>query len=90
MTELAKHNQQYMKVQVSDVNKACILLEQKFKSHNYKVMSSDMIRIYDFKQEPQHINRMLIENGVEVSRLDLTVENLEEHFKMITGGVGIA
>ena len=32
----------------------------------------------------------LIENGVEVSRLDLNIESLEEHFKSITGGVGIA
>ncbi len=90
MAELTKHNQQYIKVQVSDVNKACILLEQKFNIHNYKVMPSDIIRIYDFAQEPQKINRMLLENGIEVSRLELTIENLEEHFKMITGGVGIA
>lgn len=90
MDELARQNQQYMKVQVSDVNRACILLEQKLGIHNYKVMSSDLIRIYDFTQEPQKVNRMLLENGVEVSRLDVTIENLEEHFKMITGGVGIA
>lgn len=90
MEELAKKNQQYMRVQVCDVNKASILLEQKFKIHTYKVVQSNMIQIYDFKQEPSKVNRMLIENGVEVSRLDLNIESLEEHFKSITGGVGIA
>lgn len=90
MQELAKKNQQYMKVQVSDVNRACMLLEQKLGIVHFKVMPSDIIRIYDFTSNAQQINRMLVENGIEVSRLDLTVENLEEHFKMITGGVGIA
>ena len=90
MSELAKQNQQYINVQVSDVDKSCILLEQKFGIQNYKVMQSDTIRIYDFSKEPQKVNRMLLENGIEVSKLGITVENLEEHFKMITGGVGIA
>lgn len=90
MSELAKHNRQYIKVQVSDVNKACVLMEQKFGIRNYKVMQSDIIRIYDFSKEPQAVNRMLLENEVEVSQFGIAGENLEEHFKMITGGVGIA
>lgn len=90
MSELAQQNQQYINVQVSDVNKACILLEQKFGIQNYKVMQFDTIRIYDFSKEPQKVNRMLLENGIDVSKLGTMVENLEEHFKMITGGVGIA
>ncbi|MBE5960534.1 MAG: ABC transporter ATP-binding protein [Lachnospiraceae bacterium] len=90
MSELAKHNRRYIKVQVSDVNKACMLMEQKFGIHNYKVMQSDIIRIYDFSKEPQAVNRMFLENELEVSQLGIAGENLEEHFKMITGGVGIA
>lgn len=90
MQEIVKQNQQYIKVQVSDVNKACILMEQKLKIYNYKVMPSDTIRIYDFSQKPQDINRIFLENEVDVSILHIAMENLEEHFKMITGGVGIA
>lgn len=90
MQEIAKHNQQYINIQVSDVNRACLLIEQRFGIDNYKVMSSDTIRIYDFSRQPEQMNRMLLENGVEVSKLGVAAENLEEHFKAITGGVGIA
>lgn len=90
MQDIAKYNQRYISVQVSDVNKASILLEQKLGIKNYKVVQSDVIRIYDFSKEPKAINGTFWEHGVEVSLLGVSTENLEEHFKTITGGVGIA
>ena len=67
-----------------------MLLEQRLGIQHIQVLPSDIIRIYDVSREPWQINRMLVENGIEVSILDLSVVSLEEHFKKITGGVGIA
>lgn len=90
MEEVSKQNQKYLAIQVSDVNNACILIERQLKIRNYRVVHSNVLHIYDLSQKPNDINRMLLENDVDVFMLNTFVENLEEHFKSITGGVGIA
>jgi len=90
MEEVSKQNQKYLAIQVSDVNNACILIERQLKIRNYRVVHLNVLHIYDLSQKPNDINRMLLENDVDVFMLNTFVENLEEHFKSITGGVGIA
>ena len=89
LDDIIKYNQQYIRVKVSNVEKATMLLEQT-DIQNYKVIFADTIHIYDFSLKPYLINRLFTENDVDVSQLDVHAESLEEHFKDITGGVGIA
>ena len=57
---------------------------------NYSVAENNTIKIFEFTYEPQEINHLFGKNGIEVSSLFFGSGNLEEHFREITGGVGIA
>ena len=90
MKEISRFNQRYICIEVSDTQKAALLLEQKLDIKEYTVISPDTIKIYDFTHTPQTINGLFCRSGLEVSALSINTGNLEEHFKTITGGVGIA
>ncbi|MBO0451588.1 ABC transporter ATP-binding protein [Candidatus Enterococcus murrayae] len=90
LEKIAQHNQRYISVTVSDIHQAARLLEEQLNLSNYTVDGNDTIKIFDFSFEPQEINRLFGKNGIEVSSLFVGSVNLEEHFRKITGGVGIA
>lgn len=90
MQEISKYNQKYISITVSNVNKAVLLLEQKLGIKNFVTTTSNTIKIYDFTHEPQTINGLFCGAEIEVSALFINSGNLEEYFKTITGGVGIA
>lgn len=87
---LKQKNQTYILVQVSDVSAAAYLLEKEMKITNYSVESDNIIRIYDVQQKASFISRCLIEAGLELVGLQTCCDTLEDYFKKITGGVGIA
>lgn len=90
MKDISLQNQRYISATVSDLKKAALLLEQTLGIKNYVLVEPDVVKIYDFKHEPQTINSLFCEKGISVSALSVNAGNLEEHFKTITGGVGIA
>lgn len=90
MNQIAQHNQRFISITVSDSHQATRLLEENLKLTNYKVDESNTIKIFDFTYEPQEINLLFGKSGIEVSSLFIGSGNLEEHFREITGGVGIA
>lgn len=90
MNQIAQHNQRFISITVSDRHQATRLLEENLKLTNYKVDESNTIKIFDFTYEPQEINLLFGKSGIEVSSLFIGSGNLEEHFREITGGVGIA
>lgn len=90
MNQIAQHNQRFISITVSDRHQATRLLEENLKLTNYKVDESNTIKIFDFTYEPQEINLLFGKSGIEISSLFIGSGNLEEHFREITGGVGIA
>ena len=90
LAELKKKNEQYISIAVSNIPLATRVLEQDMKINNYSVEAENTIRIYEANNNTSHINRSLIESGVDVSALQIHNGNLEDYFKKITGGVGIA
>lgn len=56
----------------------------------YSVQSDNFIRIYQVKQDIAVINKSLVDSGVNVSSLQICMDNLEDYFKKVTGGEGIA
>lgn len=85
MSQIAQHNQRYISITVSDVHQATRLLEEALNVTNYTVDESDTIKIFDFTYEPQELNRLFGTNGIAVSSLFIGSDNLEEHFRTITG-----
>lgn len=87
---LQKKNRKYILLKVSSSSMAARILEQKFKVSDYSVEDDTTIRIYDTSISTAEINRTLILAGVDVAITQICNDTLEDYFKNITGGEGIA
>jgi bacitracin transport system ATP-binding protein len=90
MDTLNAKNRKYILLQVSDVSKAAVVLEQTFNQKDYDVQDGNKIRLHNISLEMAAINKALIKQGVDVISSQLCNDTLEDYFKKITGGVGIA
>jgi len=90
MKDIANVNRNYISVTVSDINKAVLLLEQKFGITNHVAVEPDTVKIFDVSLDTKVVNRSLMEAGIDVAAITINTGNLEEYFKSITGGEGIA
>lgn len=90
MDELEKKNSRYILLQVSDVSMALLILERRFHLEHYSVQDDHTLRIYDTSLDMGEINRALIVQNIMVVSSQLCNDTLEDYFKRITGGEGIA
>ena len=88
--ELQKKNRKYILVRVSSSSKAACILEQNFAISDYKIEDDSTIKIYDMSQNVSAINKALIMNNIELISSHSCNETLEDYFKKVTGGEGIA
>lgn len=90
MSELEKKNRKYILLQVSDINKALLILESEFNIKDYAVRNDDTLQIYDATINIGELNKVLITNNVTVMSSSICSDTLEDYFKKITGGEGFA
>lgn len=90
MSELEKKNSKYIQLQVSDVPKATLILERQFRLKDYSVQDNQLLRIYDTSLDMAAINKALMMQDMAVISSQLCNDTLEDYFKKITGGEGIA
>ncbi len=90
LENLRMRNRKYIEIQVSDDGKAVILLEKKMHLNDYEVHEDRTIRIYSHLEKIGEINRLFVENGINVTKLTLSEDNLEDYFLDLTGGEAIA
>lgn len=90
LKELEQKNSKYVRFTVSDTGLASRLLLQKFKTQNFCVENTNTLRLFDISLPIDAINRCFIENGIEVTEAYICENTLEDYFKKVTGGVGIA
>ena len=90
MRELEKKNRRYVLLQVSDIPKASLILERQFGLKDYSVQDDHTIRLYDTSLDIAAINKALVVQDVAVIGSGLYNDSLEDYFKKITGGEGIA
>lgn len=90
MKELKKKNRKYILLQVSDVSKATLILEHQFHLVDYSVHDDQTLRIYDTCLDMAEINKALIVQDIAVISSQVCNDTLEDYFKKITGGEGIA
>jgi bacitracin transport system ATP-binding protein len=89
MQELLERNRQYLEFVVSDENKACLLLEQKFQLTDYSVHENRSIRIYTNFEMRSTFNLCFVENGISVFKIIISEERLEDYFSNLIGGGGL-
>lgn len=90
LEDLKKKNSKYILLEVSDVSKALLILERQFQLNDYSVHDQHTLRIYDTSLDMAAINKALVMQNVAVISAQLCNDTLEDYFKKITGGEGIA
>lgn len=90
LKELEKKNAKYVQFSVSDAGKAAQIIDGAFKIKSMKIVDKNTLYLYDMSFPVAMINRTLVEAGIDVSEAHLCENTLEDYFKKITGGEGIA
>lgn len=83
LSEKCKH---YLSVDVDNAEKAATILENTLNCTRYEVLNSNIIRVYDYLEDPFVVNKALMNGGVMVSSLDKVGSNLEDYFINLIGG----
>lgn len=68
-------------IRTDDIKAACVVLERDLKTDNYKVISNNEIRLYDYLEHTDKVNRALIKKDINVMGLYETGITLEDYFK---------
>lgn len=90
LAELEQKNGKYIHFTISDTAQAARILEQIFGEKQFSVQDDHNIRLYNLDLSVTKIVNVFVENGLEVSEAHTCEDSLEDYFKRITGGEGIA
>lgn len=90
LEELKNMNKKYIKLVAHNDSKAVKVLEACFNIKNYSVEKNGTIKIYDLGIVIPELVRELVKEGIAVEEIRMKEDTLEDYFKRITGGVGIA
>ena len=90
LSDLEKKNRHYIHFTVSDTGRAANILETIFQTRNFDITDKKNIQLTDTSLPIAAINKAFIQNGLEVSDAHLCEDTLEDYFKRVTGGEGIA
>lgn len=90
LAALQKKNERYIAFKVSSTAKAARVLEQLLRTTRYVIEDDHSLRVLDTSLDIAEINKAFMMNEIAVTRSDLCEETLEDYFKKITGGEGIA
>ena len=92
MEELKKKNQKYILLQVSDTAATARVLEQQMALQvgEYSIQDTTSVKIFKTTIDREALVRELTLQGVGLSGLAEKDDTLEDYFKKITGGEGIA
>ncbi|PFN04922.1 ABC transporter ATP-binding protein [Bacillus cereus] len=80
---------EYIEITTPNVKHAAYILEDKLDIKNYKIMSGNMIRVYEMTVTQQAISKVLIMSDVEIESMNKKHSSLEEYFLNVMNGEGI-
>lgn len=84
--DLNGKNRIYLKLRVSNLEKAAVILEKDCYISNYRISENNVIRIFEKLDSVENINRNMVNNGVGISELKVHTENIEDYFLRIIEG----
>ena len=77
--DLMERCRKKMVIHVDDVKKACTVLSRVI-DQNEMVITEGCVTLFSHLQESANINRILCDNDVQVSQLEIRTETLEQYF----------
>ena len=87
---IEEKNGKYVHFKVSDNAQAARILSVYYKESNFKVSGNQDINVYNLSISIPDIVRSFVQEGVDVMDAHLCEDTLEDYFKKVTGGEGIA
>lgn len=90
LKELEAKNAKFILFCVSDAQKAAKIIAATFHSKDFRLTDANNLYLYDMTLPVERINRSFVESGIEIQEVHLCEDTLEDYFKKITGGEGIA
>ncbi|HGM3221190.1 ABC transporter ATP-binding protein [Clostridioides difficile] len=90
LKELEAKNAKFIHFFVSDAKRAAQIIEHDFHCSKIRCADTNNLYLYDFSLPVSKVNRALVESGLDVTEAHLCEDTLEDYFKKITGGEGIA
>lgn len=88
--ELEQKSSRHIQFVVSDAAQAARVLENTFHETHFTVQNDHSLRLYNLDLPVGKIVAAYVGNGLEVSEAYTCEETLEDYFKRVTGGEGIA
>lgn len=70
-------------IKTDDVKKAVVVLEQELKTTNYKVIDKKEIRVYDYLEHVDVVNKTLSKYDINIMSITETGISLEDYFKTV-------
>lgn len=89
LEELYKRRRRYAEFEVSDVNKAALILEHTFHISDYAIVGNNIVRLYERIDSRADINSSFVKQGVTVKNISEDAGKLEDYFTELVGGDGI-
>ena len=89
LRELYRHIRRYAEFEVSDVNKAAMVLERQFHILDYAIIDNGILRLYDKLDSRADINSSFVKEGIAVANVSIGTGKLEDYFTELVGGDGI-
>ena len=92
LEELERKNSRYIYLEVSEPERAGNLLAERLAlpAADYEADGVNGLHIYNMQVQIQNILPVLVQNGLSVSCAKICEDTLEDYFKKVTGGEGIA
>lgn len=87
---LEQSSRKHIRFAVSDTAQAAAILERHFHETAFSIQDDHVLRLYKLDLPVGKIVTTFVKNGLEVSEVYSCEESLEDHFKQVTGGEGIA
>ncbi len=88
--KLQKKRRNFIQLMVSNISAAKEIIEKEYKIDRFEVVGKNEIRIYEEQLSIPELNKTLVINNIEVERIYVDEESLEDYFIRVTGGTGIA
>ena len=90
LEELEAKSSKHIRFNVSSTTQAARILERGFHEKQFTILDDHHLRLHNLDISVGEIVTAFVENGLTVSQAYTCEESLEDYFKRVTGGEGIA
>lgn len=84
--ELEERCKVSLNIKVNDTNKAITVIEKELNTTNFKIVDKDMIKLYDYIDEPGKVSTILSTNNIVIYQIMTGGEDLEDYYMNLIGG----